>query len=335
MADERQAGAAIVGMATVFPGALDVGRFWENICGGVDAVSDLPPGRLDEAYFDATSSAPDRLYCRRGGFLPSPLSFDAAAFGIMPVAAQGAEPDQLLALGAAKAALDDAGYGDRSFARDRTAVILGRGGYLTAGVARLEQRVRTSMQLVETLRALLPDLGEAQLAAVKADFQARLPPFGADTAIGLVPNLAASRIANRLDLHGAAYTVDGACASSLLAVDHACRELADGAHDLVIAGGVHLCHDPTFWSVFCQLGALSRSERIRPFHRGADGLLIGEGVGMLVLKRLADAERDGDRIYAVVRGTGVSSDGRAASLMTPSVDGQVMARPQLVITATA
>src|SRR6185503_2442348 len=119
--------------------------------------------------------------------------------------------------------------------------------------------------------------------------------------------------------------VDGACASSLLAVDHACRELAHGSSDLVIAGGVHLCHDPTFWSVFCQLGALSRAEKIRPFDRRADGLLIGEGVGMLVLKRLADAERDGDRIYAVIRGTGVSSDGRATSLMTPSVDGQLLA----------
>ena len=204
-------------------------------------------------------------------------------------------------------------------------MIVGRGGYLTAGMARLDQRVRVAEQLAASLRALVPGLDEAQIARAKDEFTAALPPFGGDTAIGLVPNLAASRIANRLDLGGGAYTVDAACASALVAVDQAARDLAEGRADLVIAGGVHLCHDPTFWSVFCQLGALSRSEAIRPFDRRADGLLIGEGVGMVVLRRLADAERDGDRIYAVIRGAGVSSDGRGASLMTPAVEGQVRA----------
>ena len=140
-----------------------------------------------------------------------------------------------------------------------------------------------------------------------------------------MPNLAASRVANRLDLRGPAYTVDAACASSLVAVDQAVRELAGGRCDVVLAGGVHHCHDVTLWSVFTQLGALSPSERIRPFDQGADGMLIGEGTGMVVLKRLADAERDGDRIYAVIRGTGVASDGRAASLMNPDPGGQVLA----------
>jgi phosphopantetheinyl transferase (holo-ACP synthase) len=143
--------------------------------------------------------------------------------------------------------------------------------------------------------------------------------------IGLVPNLVASRIANRLDLGGPAYTVDAACASSLVAVDHAVRELRGGRCDLVIAGGVHHCHDVTFWSVFSQLGALSPSGRIRPFSRSADGLLIGEGTGMLALERLEDAERAGHRVYATIRGTGVSSDGRSATLMSPGVDGQIRA----------
>src|SRR5262249_10563312 len=131
---------------------------------------------------------------------------------------------------------------------------------------------------------------------------------GPDAAIGLVPNLTASRIAHRLDLHGPAYTVDAACASALVAVDHACLELAAGRCDLVLAGGVHFCHDEVFWTVFCRLGALSRRGEIRPFDRRADGLLIGEGAGIVALKRRADAERDGDRIYAVIRGTGVASD---------------------------
>ncbi len=316
---------AIVGMAARFPGAPDLETYWQNLRMGFDAIVEAPPDRLDPAFYDPSASAPDRLYCRRGGFLPSPLAFDAAGFGIMPVAALGAEPDQLLALDVAASALADAGHADRPVERDRASVILGRGGYLTAGVARLAERVRGAELLARSLRALVPGITEAQLAAVKADLTEGLGPYGADTAIGLVPNLAASRIANRLDLRGGAYTIDAACASSLVAVDHACRDLSSGIADLVVAGGVHLCHDPTFYSVFCQLGALSRTESIRPFDARADGLLIGEGVGMVVLERLADAERLGHRVYAVIRGTGISSDGRAASLMTPAIEGQLLA----------
>jgi acyl transferase domain-containing protein/phosphopantetheinyl transferase len=316
---------AIVGMACVFPGAPDLDTFWRNVRDGVDAITDVPPGRWDPVFYDPGSDAPDRFYCKRGGFIDAHATFDALGFGVMPVAAEGAEPDQLLALQVAARALGDAGYEDRPLPRGRTGVVLGRGNYIGAGMTRLEQHVRTAEQLVVALRSLLPDLGEAQLAAVKREFQAQLGAYGPDTAIGLVPNLTASRIANRLDLHGPAYTLDAACASALVAVDVACRDLADGRCDLMIAGGVHLSHDPAFWSVFCQLGALSRSEQIRPFDRRADGLLIGEGVGIAVLKRLSDAERDGDRIYAVIRGCGVASDGREASLMNPRVDGQLLA----------
>ena len=143
-----------------------------------------------------------------------------------------------------------------------------------------------------------------------------------------MPNLTASRISNRLDLQGPAYTVDGACASSLLAIDNAVRDLRTRRCDVVLAGGVHLSHDVAFWSVFCQLGALSRTEQIRPFSKDADGLLIGEGLGVVVLKRVEDARRDNDRIYAVIRGVGVSSDGQETSLMMPRIDGQVNALEQ-------
>ena len=144
----------------------------------------------------------------------------------------------------------------------------------------------------------------------------------------MVPNLVASRTANRLNLGGPAYTLDAACASSLIAVDHAVRDLVSGRCDVMLAGGVHHCHDITFWSGFNLLGALSASERIRPFHRDADGILIGEGTGILVLKRLADADGAGDRVYAVIRGVGVAGDGRAASLMAPQSSGQVTAMRQ-------
>ncbi len=212
-------------------------------------------------------------------------------------------------------------------------MILGRGGYLTPALARLDQRVRTARQLVRTLGQLMPELGDDKLEQVRQAFSDQLGPDSPESAIGLVPNLAASRVANRLDLRGPAYTVDAACASSLVAVDHAVRELADRRCDVMLAGGVHHCHDITLWSVFTQLGALSPSQRIRPFHRGADGVLIGEGTGVVVLKRLADAERDGDRVYAVITGTGVASDGRTASLVNPDTGGQVRAIRQAWLAA--
>ena len=321
----ERSGIAVVGMSCIFPGAPDLDAYWRNIEGGVDAIADVPAGRWDPLFYDPSSDAADRFYCRRGGFVDAYAIFDALGFGIMPVAAQGAEPDQLLVLQAAARALADAGYDDRAFPRERTGVVLGRGNYIGAGMTRLEQHVRTAEQLVLALRTLVPGLTDGELGAVKAEFQKKLGAYGPDTAIGLVPNLTASRITNRLDLYGPAYTVDAACASALVAVDGACRELRDGRADMMLAGGVHLSHDVAFWSVFCQLGALSRTQQIRPFDRRADGLLIGEGLGVLVLKREDDAERDGDRIYAVIRGTGVASDGRDASLMTPRIEGQLLA----------
>ncbi|MBV9162964.1 MAG: polyketide synthase dehydratase domain-containing protein [Pseudonocardiales bacterium] len=317
---------AIVGMAAIFPGAPDLARYWSNMLAGVDAITDVPTSRWEASFYDpeaASTRRGDRLYCRRGGFVPA-VEFDPVRFGMMPLAVSGAEPDQLIALHIAAEALADAGdenwLGDRS----RVGVIVGRGGgYLTPGVVRLDQRIRTANQLVTTLRELLPDLDEARLDAIRTAFQSQLGPERPETAIDLVPNLVASRVANRLDLAGPAYTVDAACASSLIAIDHAVAELTAGRCDVVLAGGVHHCHDITLWSVFSQLGALSPSQRIRPFHRGADGILVGEGTGMVVLKRLADA--GDDRVYAVIRGTGVASDGRAKSLMSPRADGQILA----------
>ncbi|WP_086842094.1 type I polyketide synthase [Amycolatopsis kentuckyensis] len=318
---------AIVGMSVLLPGAPDLASYWRNLAGGVDAITEVPPGKWDHAHYapDEQRRA-DRVYCRRGGFVDELAEVDVTGFGIMPNSVPATEPDQLIALRVAAQAVADAGGPDRLPAdRAKVGVVLGRGGYLTPGLVRLDQRVRTASQLVRTLGELLPDLDADRLDAVRQAFTDQLGPEAPESAIGLVPNLAASRLANRLDLRGPAYTVDAACASSLIAVDHAVRELATGRCDVVLAGGVHHCHDITFWSVFTQLGALSPSERIRPFHRDADGVLIGEGTGIVVLKRLADAQRDGDRVYAVITGTGVASDGRTASLASPDSGGQVRA----------
>ncbi|MEU6058754.1 beta-ketoacyl synthase N-terminal-like domain-containing protein [Streptomyces sp. NPDC047097] len=318
---------AITGMAVLLPGAPDLATYWTNLRDGVDAVTEIPPGRLDASYHRPPhrEAGADRLYCRRGGFVDGLAEVDAAGLGIMPAAVPDTEPDQLISLTTAARALADAGGEDRLPPRERIGVVLGRGGYLTPGLVRLDQRVRTAHQLTRTLGELLPGLGAEQLARVREAFTATLGPERPEAAIGLVPNLAASRIANRLDLRGPAYTVDAACASSLVAVDHAVAQLARGGCDLMLAGGVHHCHDITLWSVFTQLRALSPTDRIRPFHSGADGLLIGEGTGVVVLKRFADAVRDGDRVYAVIRGTGVASDGRSSGLMHPDSGGQARA----------
>jgi acyl transferase domain-containing protein/phosphopantetheinyl transferase (holo-ACP synthase) len=316
---------AVVGMAGIFPGAPDLATFWDNLVSGVDAVTDVPPDRVDPVFFEPRPTGPDRFYCRRGGFIDAAVPFDPSDFGIMPVAAAGTEPDQLLALATAARALADAGYVEGVPDPQLVGVVIGRGGYLTPATARLEQRVRTAHQLVACVRELVPDLGDEQLDAIRDQFQQALGPSHPEASIGLVPNLVASLVANRLDLQGPAYTLDAACASSLLAVAQAVTELESGRSDLMLAGGVHHCHDVTLWSVFSQLKALSPTGVIRPFDKAADGILIGEGTGIVVLKRLTDARRDDDRVYATIRGTGVSSDGRAATLMSPASKGQVLA----------
>ncbi|KPI07565.1 6-deoxyerythronolide-B synthase [Actinobacteria bacterium OK074] len=325
----RQVPVAIVGMAVLLPGAAGLDAYWRNLVGGVDAIGEVPEGRWDADYYHPDSATgpatADEVYCRRGGFVDGLAEIEVTRFGIMPTSVAGTEPDQLIALKVAAEAIADAGGPDRLPDPHRVGVVLGRGGYLTPGLVRLDQRVRTAGQLVRTLGELMPDLTPGQLDRVREAFTERLGPASPESAIGLVPNLAASRVANRLDLRGPAYTVDAACASSLVAVDQAVGELATGRCDVMLAGGVHHCHDITLWSVFSQLRALSPSQRIRPFHRDADGILIGEGTGVVVLKRLADAERDGDRIYAVIRGTGVASDGRTAGLVNPDPGGQTHA----------
>lgn len=322
---DQQSPIAIVGMACIFPGAGNMQTFWQNIQQGVCAISDVPESRWDPVFYDPSSSAADRFYCRKGGFVDQYVDFNPLEYGIMPKAAVSADPDQLLSLRVGVEALQDAGMWQQEFNREKTGVIIGRGNYLSAGTLRLEQHVRLVQQTMQTLKDLVPDIAPAQLDRVKQQIQAQLTPYGPDTAVGLIPNLVASRLANRLDLKGPAYTVDGACASALLAVEQSCQMLRRGDSDIMLAGGLHFTHDLTFWSTFCQLGALSRSETIRPLSAMADGILAGEGIGMMVLKRLSDAKQDGDRIYAVINGVASASDGNSSSLLAPAVSGQLLA----------
>ena len=316
---------AIVGLSCLFPGAPNLTRFWRNIVEGVDAIGEVPAGRWDPSFYDPDSSALDRFYCKRGGFVDEHASFDPLPFGVMPKAAEAIEPDQLLTLRLGYEVLRDAGYESKPFARERTGVIIARGNYVTAGGLRLQQHVRVLPQVLQSLTDLFPDLPESTLAVVRERLQQQLSYYGPDVISGAIPNFVASRLANRLDLRGPAYTVDAACASALLAIEQACASLARRETDAMLVGGVHLSHDLTFWATFCQLGALSRTGVIRPLSQDADGILIGEGIGLAMLKRLDDAIADGDRIYAVIEGSGSSSDGRSSSLVAPSATGQLLA----------
>ncbi|WP_246258446.1 type I polyketide synthase [Amycolatopsis anabasis] len=294
---------AVVGMACAFPGAPDLPAFWSNVLRGVDAVTEVPAERWDPAVYHGEHGTPSKW----GGFLPR-IPFDPTEFGIPPSSLGSIDPAQLLSLRVAAQALADAGYRDRAFDRERTSVIFGaeQGGDLAnAGI----------------VRSLLP----AYLDEIPAELDEQLPRFTEDSFPGTLANVISGRIANRLDLGGANYTVDAACGSSLAALDLACKELRQGSSDLVLCGAVDLHNGIHDYLMFASAGALSPTGRCRPFDRAADGIALGEGVACLALKRLADAERDGDRIYAVVSGVGAASDGKALGLTAPRPEGQYRA----------
>ncbi|WP_369696702.1 beta-ketoacyl synthase N-terminal-like domain-containing protein [Streptomyces sp. XD-27] len=294
---------AVVGMAGMFPGAEDLSAFWANILSGKDCVTEVPGHRWDTERYYAPDGDGERTPSRWGGFLPE-IPFDPLQYGIPPASLAAIEPVQLLALEAARRALTDAGYATAGTDHARTSVVFGA----EAG---------SDLSNASTLRTVLP----AYIGELPPALDAQLPRLTEDSFPGLLANVIAGRIANRLDLGGANYTVDAACASSLTAVDVACKELSTGTSDLVLCGGADLHNGINDYLLFSSVHALSPSGRSATFDSAADGIALGEGVACVVLKRLADAERDGDRIYAVIDGVGSASDGRALGLTAPRPKG--------------
>jgi acyl transferase domain-containing protein len=321
-AKPRGGDVAIVGMACLFPGAPNKTVFWSNILNKVCAISDPPEEWRADLYYDSNSRENDRVYCTAGGYLKELAAFDPLEYGVMPLSVDGSEPDQFLALRVANEALADAGYLDRPFNRERTAVIIGRGTYFNRGYLTLVQHGLVIDQTLRLLRLLHPEHTEEELLELKRRFKACLPPLTPETVPGLVPNIMCGRVMNRLDLMGTSYTIDAACASSLIALGNGLSDLQERRCDMAIVGGVQVSTPALIYMVFCQLNALSRRGQIRPFDKNADGTLLGEGLGMVVLKRREDAERDGDRIYTLVRAVGTASDGRALGLLAPRVEGE-------------
>ncbi|MEE8146252.1 MAG: beta-ketoacyl synthase N-terminal-like domain-containing protein, partial [Longimicrobiales bacterium] len=273
-------------------------------------------------YFDADPKAPDMTYGRRGGFLDA-VDFDPMAFGIPPRDLEATDSTQLLGMYVAREALKDAGYGahGREFNRDRTSVILGVSGTLPLVIplgARLGHPI-WRQALADS--GIDPETSEDVIARIADGYV----PWQENSFPGLLANVVAGRIANRLDLHGTNCIVDAACASSLSAIHLASLELETGRADMVLSGGLDTFNDIFMYMCFSKTPALSASGNAQPFNQDADGTILGEGVGIVALKRLADAERDGDRIYAVIKGLGSSSDGKGQAVYAPSPEGQARA----------
>ncbi|MEJ5102533.1 SDR family NAD(P)-dependent oxidoreductase [Chryseobacterium sp. MYb328] len=306
--NEKPLDIAIVGMECIFPGAKNLNEFWRNIILGKDSVTEVPDERWNkDLYYKPDSDEADVSHSKWGGFIPK-IDFDPLTFGIPPQSLAAIEPTQLLTLLVAKRAMEDAGYGEKHINRENISVIIGAEG---------GNDLANSYSFRGYYKQVFGELHEE----VKEAF----PHTTEDSFPGILANVIAGRITNRLDLGGRNFTVDAACASSLAALDLACQELALGKSDMVLAGGADLHNGINDYLMFSSTHALSRKGRCATFDSEADGIALGEGIAILVLKRYEDAINDGDRIYSVIKGVGGSSDGKALGLTAPRKVGQVRA----------
>ena len=312
---------AIVGMSCLFPKAQSLQDYWANIKEKVDCIKEVPETHWKkEDYYNEDKKCPDHVYTTNGGFL-DPVDFNPAEWGIAPSDLDSIDTSQLLSLVVAKGALADAGYANKDFDRDNTSVILGLTGCLELVIplgARLGHPFWRKAMLHAGIDENITNEVMDSIGKCYVGWQENSFP-------GLLGNCAAGRVANRLNLGGTNCVVDAACGSSLGALNMAAMELWTGKADMAITGGVDTFNDIFMFMCFCKTPALSKTGHARPFSADNDGTILGEGIGMVVLKRLSDAERDGDRIYACINAVGTSSDGKGKALYAPSVPGQVKA----------
>ncbi|QYJ70204.1 SDR family NAD(P)-dependent oxidoreductase [Shewanella sp. FJAT-51649] len=311
---------AIVGMASIFANSRYLNKFWDLICDKIDAITDVPESHWSiDDYYDADKSKADKSYCKRGGFMPE-VDFNPMEFGLPPNILELTDSSQLLSLVVAKEVLQDANLPD-DYDRDRIGITLGIGGG-----QKLSHSLNARLQY-PVLKKVFKSSGlsddDSELLLKK--FQDQYVHWEENSFPGSLGNVIAGRIANRFDLGGMNCVVDAACAGSLAAMRMALTELTEGRSDMMITGGVCTDNSPYMYMSFSKTPAFTTNEQIQPFDIDSKGMMIGEGIGMVALKRLDDAERDGDRIYAVIKGVGASSDGKFKSIYAPRPEGQAKA----------
>ncbi|MDQ5908478.1 MAG: polyketide synthase PksN [Pseudomonadota bacterium] len=271
-------------MAGRFPGAANLDAFWEDLQAGRCRVTEVPPERWDvSAYYDPNPDQPGKSPCKWGGFLDDIASFDPRFFQMSGAEAEFTDPQQRLFMEEAWSALEHAGYSDRWLSKRKVGVFVGVG----AG---------------DYVHKMIADGLEASPYAFMGNGVAVL----------------AGRIAYLLDLHGPALAVDTACSSSLVALHLACQSVQSGECEMALAGGVFVATTPGFHALTGKLGMLSPTGQCRAFDQGANGFVPGEGVGVVVLRPLEAALRDGDTIHGVIVASGSNQDGRSYGIAAPS-----------------
>lgn len=319
---------AVIGLGCVLPDAPDVATFWQNLVAGRSSIREVPKSRWDsDVYWTQDRMDRERTYSKIGSFVQG-FDLDWRRFRVPPKMVAHVDPSQQWAIEAAGQALRDAGYDRKPFDRGRVAVVFGNAG---GGEIRVENslrvyagRVAASLRVQPGFQRLPPQERAELERGLLEEFKRGLPELNEDTLPGELSNVISGRIASIFNLTGKNFTVDAACASTLAAVDVACQALQTRQCDLALTGGSDRMQEPGLYVKFCRLGALSATGS-RPFDASADGFVMGEGCGALLLKRLEDAHRDGDRVYAVIEGIGSSSDGGGKSLVAPKASGQTAA----------
>ncbi|PKU23899.1 hypothetical protein CWS72_14585, partial [Telmatospirillum siberiense] len=282
---------AVIGMACRFPGADDPESFWQALEQGRDLIREVPPDRWDvDAYYDPRPAMPGKMNTRWGGFIDGIDLFDAGFFGISAPEAAEMDPQQRLALETGWRAFEQAGLGRDTLAGSATGVFV---GLSTQDYMHLQIRQRGGLE-----------------------------QYNAWSGLGSAGSIAANRISYLLDLRGPSMAVDTACSSSLTTVQLAVDSLRRGACDHALAGGVSLILSPGTTIALSQFHMMSGDGRCKVFDLAADGYVRSEGCGFVVLKKLSDARRDGDRVWAVIRGGALAQDGRSAGITAPNPEAQ-------------
>ncbi len=327
MDDTAHRAIAVVGLGAILPDAPSVAAFWQNLCDGRYSIGAVPEGRWDPGlYYDPDPAVPDKTYSKIGGWVrEAPWAPVEWKLPIPPRVSDAMDEGQKWAIACTRQALDDLAESGHGLDPERTAVVLGNAmagekHYLT--VLRIQfPEFADELAKAPSFGALPRAARDAILRELHAGVAHRLPEITEDTMPGELANCIAGRIANLFNFRGPNYVVDAACASALAAISAAAEGLIEGEYDAVVAGGIDRNMGASSFTKFCKIGALSATGT-RPYADGADGFVMGEGAAVFVLKRLADAERAGNRVYAVIRGLGGSSDGKGKGITAPNPVGQ-------------